>query len=109
MVADVQGLGRSGTMANYDFTYKNDEWVYAGGWIAHELTLHLERWSDGQIHLQHAEDAKGHVIQIKWLDDAIREWVQNHQHKLEAACIDYMEENLDAFGAQVDYYMEQAR
>jgi hypothetical protein len=95
-------------MANYDFTYKNDEWVYAGGWITHELTLHLERWSDGQIHLQYAEDKRGVVVK-GWLDEAIREWVQFSQHKLETVCIDYMEENLDAFGAQVDYYMEQAR
>lgn len=92
----------------YDFTYKNDEWAYPSGYISQELTLHLERWSDGQIHLQSAEDATGFVV-TGWLDEAIREWVQAHQHKLTDTCFDQIEDSMDLFADRVDYFMEQGR
>lgn len=92
----------------YDFTYSNDEWDFAFGHISGPLKLHLERWSDGQIHVQCAEHFYGQVVK-GWLDDAIREWVQAHQHKLTAACFDQIEENMDEFAERVDYEMDRAR
>lgn len=93
----------------YDFNYSNDEWHFAFGHISASLILHLECWSDGQIHVQCAERVdNGHVIK-GWLDDAIREWVQAHQHTLATRCFDDIEENMDVFAERVDYEMDRAR
>lgn len=93
-----------------DFTYTSDEWHFPIGHMHVELKLHLERWCDGQIHLQCVEEPHTRLVVGGWLDDGIREWVQTHQHKLSALCDEYLDEaNDNGYGARVDYAMDRMR